>query len=47
MSKKLVEERTKEMDKAMETCEHPVDKRISLSAGGKNEVCGLCGKVFA
>jgi len=47
MNNSLVEKRTKQMDEIMKKCEHPNDKRMTLSAGKKNETCGLCGKVFS
>lgn len=47
MSNNLVEKRKKQMEETMENCDHPEDKRIKLSAGKRNEVCGLCGKVFS
>ncbi len=46
VSKKLVEKRTKELDEQMKTCKHPPQNRITLSAGTRNQVCGLCGMVF-
>lgn len=47
MKNNLVEKRTKQMDEIMKKCNHPDNKRMKLSAGKKNEICGICGKVFS
>ena len=46
VSKKLLEERTKQLDEQMKNCNHPPKQRMNLSSGKNNQVCGLCGMVF-
>jgi len=45
LTKKLLEERTKQLDEQMKNCKHPPKQMMTLSSG-KNKVCGLCGMVF-